>query len=794
MLRSIIWTIVPSVTLLMLVQMWLLPENLLRWITVIVTVDSTCLVSLWLSRRGLVRPGSQLLLAMAWVMISALSWTAGGIRSHGVTFYPLLVLGAGLLLGVRTGIVTAVVCSLSGLGFVFAEWKGFLPVDLVNYRAPSLWIMNTLIMAIALGIQFLAVRTVENALRKAESELTERRRAEAAWRDSEQRYRAIVDSVNDAIFLHDIETGAVLDVNQRACEMMGYTLEELRRLSIGEFGTNEPPFNAEEARRRFQLAAAGQPQLFDWHGRRKDGRPFWAEVDLRHATLGGKRCVIATTHDISKRKRAEEALRESEERYRIAAEQTGKLVYDYDVPTGVIRWHGAITRVTGWSAAEFPATTIEAWEELIHPEDRAEALRELEASMKEQRSYEVEYRFRRKDGSYAFLEDQGVYLCDRHLHPVRMLGSMGDITARKQAEEALRRSEEKFRAIVDDQTEMIVRWKPDGTRTFVNAAYCRAFGGKPEDFVGSSFYPLIVEEDREKVRRKLDAMTPQNPVVFDIHRSILPSGQIRWQEWSDRGVFDEQGTLLELQSVGRDVTDRKRAEDRQRRSREQLRALTSRLQTLREEERARISREIHDQLGQFLTALKLDLHSIKRAVGGPTRAARADSLERKVDSAIDLANQTITSVQKIAAELRPVVLDRLGLAAAIEGEAQAFQARTGIPCECVLPMNPVEVLPDHATAAFRILQESLTNVARHAKASHVEVRLEAEGGELLLEVVDDGTGIRESDLANPRSLGLLGMQERAAILGGTVTFAGNPGKGTTVTIRLPLTRSAGTKP
>lgn len=667
MLRSIIWTIVPSVTLLMLVQMWLLPENLLRWITVIVTVDGACLIAMWLCRRGRVRAGSQLLLVVAWGMVTALSWTAGGMRSFGVHFYPLLVLVAGLLLGVRTGIVTAVVCSLSGLGFVFAESRGFLPVDLVDYRAPSLWIMNTLIMVIALGIQFLAVRTVESALRKTESELAERRRTE-------------------------------------------------------------------------------------------------------------------------------EALRESEERYRITAEQTGKLVYDYDVPTGVIRWHGAIMRVTGWSLADFPATTIQAWEEMIHPDDRAEALRELEASMRERRAYEVEYRFRRKDGSYVFFEDQGVYLCDRLQQPVRMLGSMGDITARKQAEEALRHSEEKFRAIVDDQTEMIVRWKPDGTRTFVNAAYCRAFGGKPEDFVGSSFYPLIIEEDRERVRRKCAAMTPRNPVVTDMHRSMLPSGQVCWQEWSDRGIFDERGTLVELQSVGRDVTDRKRAEDRLRRSREQLRALTSRLQTLREEERARISREIHDQLGQYLTALKLDLHSIKRAVGSPSRTTRADALERKVDSAIDLANQTITSVQKIATELRPVVLDRLGLAAAIEGEAQAFQARTGIPCECVLPMNPFEVNADHATAAFRIFQESMTNVARHAKASHVEVRLDVEGGDLLVEVVDDGTGIREGDLANPRSLGLLGMQERAAILGGNVTFAGNPGKGTTVTIRLPLVRREGPKP
>ena len=239
-----------------------------------------------------------------------------------------------------------------------------------------------------------------------------------------------------------------------------------------------------------------------------------------------------------------------------------------------------------------------------------------------------------------------------------------------------------------------------------------------------------------------------------------------------------------------DITERKRAEEALRRSREQLRALTSRLQSSREEERTRISREIHDQLGQLLTALKLDLHSVKRNILTLAEVDRRDGLERKTNSALELADDAITSVQKIATELRPIVLDRLGLAAAIEGEAQSFQSRTGIPCECLLPVKPLAVPPDASTAIFRIFQEILTNVARHAKASHVEVALEMDGNDLLLEVTDDGVGIRESDLANPTSLGLLGMQERAAILQGSVTFTRNPDKGTTVTVRVPLTESA----
>jgi len=237
--------------------------------------------------------------------------------------------------------------------------------------------------------------------------------------------------------------------------------------------------------------------------------------------------------------------------------------------------------------------------------------------------------------------------------------------------------------------------------------------------------------------------------------------------------------------------ERQRADEHLKKSREQLRALSARLQTLREEERTRIAREIHDHLGQLLTALSLDIGLIERKLGDVKEPAARAALHSKLASARSLVDETIISVQKIAAELRPVALDRLGLEAALETEAAAFSARTGIVCQVRVSGLAGPAPMDSATACFRIFQEILTNVARHAKANAVMVSLRRGEEQVLMQVTDDGIGIQHDDLEDPKSLGLLGMIERAEMLGGSTKFERVDPHGTTVTVRIPLPRKAG---
>lgn len=231
--------------------------------------------------------------------------------------------------------------------------------------------------------------------------------------------------------------------------------------------------------------------------------------------------------------------------------------------------------------------------------------------------------------------------------------------------------------------------------------------------------------------------------------------------------------------------DRERAEENLRSSHEQLRALNTYLQQVREEERTRIAREVHDELGQALTGLKLDLIWL---AGKLPKHARP--LLRKIKAMSGQIDSTVQIIRRVATELRPGVLDNLGLIAAIEWQATEFQDRTGIFCDLKIEVEETMLDPELSTVCFRIFQETLTNIIRHAKATRVDVNLShdrvGDDDTLVLTVRDNGRGIAEGEIVNAMSIGLIGMRERAAQVGGDVLFFGLPGQGTTVTMRLPV--------
>ncbi len=235
--------------------------------------------------------------------------------------------------------------------------------------------------------------------------------------------------------------------------------------------------------------------------------------------------------------------------------------------------------------------------------------------------------------------------------------------------------------------------------------------------------------------------------------------------------------------------ERKRAEDKLRRSLDQLRALSVYLQYVREDERIRISRQVHDELGQALTGLKMDLYWLANRL--PKKFKTVHEKTRAMSAHIDA---TIQTVRRISTELRPGILDDLGLVAAIEWQAQEFQKRTGIACSVTSGVKEPILDQDLNTAFFRIFQETLTNIIRHARATRVDVLLTLEGNRLALEVKDNGRGISEAEINNTKSIGLLGMRERAALLDGDLAISGVAGQGTTVLVRIPLTREAKPQP
>jgi PAS domain S-box-containing protein len=245
-------------------------------------------------------------------------------------------------------------------------------------------------------------------------------------------------------------------------------------------------------------------------------------------------------------------------------------------------------------------------------------------------------------------------------------------------------------------------------------------------------------------------------------------------------IYDEVGRIAGHFGIQRDVTDRHQASEQIRVSREQLRALASRLQKVREEERTGIAREIHDELGQALTGLKLDIAWMKH------RLPKNHEMMDHCASIIERIDQTLTSVRRIATELRPSVLDQLGLEAALEWQGQEFSARTGVEVGIEITTNRQPLPDDLGSSAFRILQESLTNVARHSQATYVTIRLTQTADLLVLEITDNGVGAPKQPSEGTASLGIIGMRERALACGGELTISGHPDRGTTVTLRVPL--------
>jgi PAS domain S-box-containing protein len=349
------------------------------------------------------------------------------------------------------------------------------------------------------------------------------------------------------------------------------------------------------------------------------------------------------------------------------------------------------------------------------------------------------------------------------------------ITERKQAEEALQEERNKLRGILDVMPDGIYSVNKDYEIQYINSALESQFG--PPD--GLRCYAYFHD-------RSSPCPWCKNDEVFagkQVHWEMRAEKTGRFYDLFDTPIRNNDGSIVKLEIV-RDKTERKRAEEALRKSYERVRSLSAHLQTVRETERTRIAREIHDELGQVLTALKMDLCWTAGRLHGDQ-----PELQGKANAMIGLADDAIRSVKRICTELRPGVLDDLGLAAALEWQASEFQLRSRIPCVVSVQPPGMQLNREQSTALFRIFQEALTNVGRHAGATNVVARLEEDNGDIVLSVVDDGKGITQKQIASRTSFGIMGIKERIDHLGGTVAITGRPEQGTTIQVRIPRKRT-----
>jgi len=327
---------------------------------------------------------------------------------------------------------------------------------------------------------------------------------------------------------------------------------------------------------------------------------------------------------------------------------------------------------------------------------------------------------------------------------------------------------------------------PDWTIEFVSEGTYALTGYHSEDLVGNrvvSYGELIHPDDRRHVWDTVQEGLRLQDRFQIMYRIITADGRLKWVWEKGMGIFSETGEFVALEGFITDITERKLVEEQLKRSKRQLMIHAEHLHSVLEGERSEIAREIHDELGQILTALKMDLFWVEKKI-----PPVMEGVLEKLHSMTDHIDATIRTVERILLTLRPGLLEDLGLTSAIEWQAEEFQRRTGIVCEAILD-------PDHdrhildakiSTAVFRICQEALTNIARHSLASKAEITLRLTDIFVELMVCDNGRGITRKDIRKSDSFGILGIRERAGLLGGKMTIAGRPGKGTAIRVRIPI--------
>ena len=408
----------------------------------------------------------------------------------------------------------------------------------------------------------------------------------------------------------------------------------------------------------------------------------------------------------------------------------------------------------------------------VRPEERAALVAKYERSSA---PGSVEVEWRRKDGTAIWVQISAHMIPDDSGRAQYFEAFVTDVTERRASEEVLRLSEARYRTLVTNLPgTSVFLFDHDLRYVLVDGSALADVGLSKEAMEGRTIWELLPQPLADRLAAHRRQALSGTPVQFEetfngrtFSVQLIP-------------ILDQAGQVVYGMGVSRDITERTRADQWLQSSRAALRQLATREQDIREDERARIAREIHDSLGQALTALKLDLaaaHAV--AASGGTGV-----LERLAQTAL-LVDDLVKGVRRIATELRPAVLDQLGLPAAVEWLARDFSRRTGITCQTHIAAAEAAIAKDVATALFRIVQESLTNVSRHAGARTVTIDLGVRSRVVTLEICDDGGGITQAEASGPGAMGILGMRERAAALGGVVEVGPRAGGGTRVATWLP---------
>ncbi len=619
-------------------------------------------------------------------------------------------------------------------------------------------------------------------LRSVIRDISERRKSEETLRESEERYRLLAENSLDLIGLLAFD-GKILYASPSHYHVLGYHAAGLVGRNL--YSLVQPQF-AHVIKDAFHTIIANAVDArIDIGLRTHNGGSVRVEANLSLFVGSGNTPdkILLTARDVSKQYSAIEALQKSEQHYRMLFERNLAGVYRSTLDGALLDCNESFVRIFGFSSRE-DAISHNVFENYFTEQERSRFLEQL---IRERVIDNEEFHRRKIDGTPVWVMEAATLLKDDQGQFTIIEGTLVDITDRKVTYTALASAEAQYRQLV--QSVQAIVWKADAGAqqfSFVSEEAESMLGFSVREWIQNpNFRRLHLHPDDRNMVMDEIAHASSNKHDFELeYRMISSAGQTVWVRDIARYVVGKE-KHAQLVGVMIDITKQKQAEEKLRRSQEELRALSGHLESVREEERISVAREIHDELGQVLNALKMDLSLLGRKAYEAGDTVPLSLLMEELRSMKEKLDNTIQSVRKMVTELRPEVLDELGLRAAVEWQSHEFEARTQIRCTVDSNIDELSIEIERATAVFRIFQETLTNIARHARATQVNIKLVEDEWCVRLEVSDNGKGISENDKSRPGSIGLVGMRERALLLGGQVSVHGNAGSGTTVVVSIP---------
>ncbi len=587
-----------------------------------------------------------------------------------------------------------------------------------------------------------------------------------------------------------------------------------------------------------RVLATQEPIDSKYRVRKKDGTYITVEDKGQFYSDGGSNVnrIVGCIIDISERLRTESALRESEERWQLALRGNNDGIWDLHIKNNQVFYSARWKEMLGYEEHELPNNS-EEWKKRVHPDDIDWVTQLCREHIEGKTPYFIaEYRMRCKDGSYKWILDRGQALRDETGSLVRIIGSHTDISDRKQAERslqqalvdlekrveertknlqqvnerlsaeiaerqrtelALRQSEKRYRAIIEDQTELICRFKPDDTLTFVNDAYCRYFGKPRESLIGQKFLPAMPPEDRKLITQNFRSLSLEKPTNTYEHRVILPSGEIRWQQWSDRALFDEEGNFIECQAVGRDITQLKQAEADIRMALAKERELSE----LRSGFVSLVSHEFRTPLTTIQSSTEL-LEFYSNKLSDEKKQKHLTRIQTAVLRMTQLLDDVLTIGQVEAGKLKfnPSPTDLVAFCRDII-ESMHFSARPHHTLNFVTHGDCTDAQIDEKLLGH-IVTNLLSNAIKYSpKGCTIQFDLICNASEAVFRIQDTGIGIPTEDLEKlfdsfrrasnvgtiqGTGLGLAIVKNCVDLHRGTIAVESEIGVGTTFTVTLPL--------